>query len=166
MDNFTQTAFDLKTLQDVHQVPENFIWDLTGYSIPLLKDARRRYIEFMGPTLVKIDEAADFCSKVASDSAITISPADFIASHAFLTEDSDKKTYTTAWARLASGDLSWQDAFDLIRTLDHVVDKEELMELHGELSEDMRLARKLKSRQREIDESEGRYTPIPLILPV
>lgn len=163
MDNFTQTAHDLKVLQDTHHVPQNFIWDLTGYSLPLLKDARRRYIEFMGPTLKKIDDATDFCSKVAQSPDITIEPADFIAHHAFLINDETGKSYTTAWARLATGDMTWAEAFSLVRTLDHVVGKEELMNHEGPLAEDMRLVRKLKSRQREVDAAEGRYTPIPLL---
>lgn len=163
MDNFTRTSEALHELQDTYHVPDKFLWDLTGYSTHLLSDARHSFIEFIGATMGKLDDALEFCRRADEDPKVTVNPADFIAHHCILKNGETGKYYTTVWAGLATGEMTWEDALHMARYIDHIVTLDELTEKEGELDEDMRLARQLKSRQRGIAAAEGRYTPIPLI---
>lgn len=163
MDNFTRTAKALQELQDTYHVPDKFLWDLTGYSTALLKDARSSFIEFIGATMGKLDDAVEFCRRAEKDPNVTVDPSDFIAHHCILRDGETGKYYTTVWARLATGDMTWEEALRLARFIDHVVTLDELTGQEGELDEDKRLIRQLQSRKRGIAAAEGRYTPIPLL---
>lgn len=163
MDNFTRTSSALQELQDTYHVPDKFLWDLTGYSTQLLKEARSSFIEFIGSTMGKLDDALEFCRRAEQDQNVTVDPAEFIAKHCILRNGETGKYYTTVWARLATGDMTWEEALRMAKFTDHVVTVDELTEQEGELDEDMRLARQLKSRKRGIAAAEGNYTPIPLV---
>ena len=114
LDNTTQTA--METLA-THGISDQFLYRVSGYSEPLIRDAREGNTVFLGHALWRMQRLAEVCEKMSSDPDVRLSPSDYLERSILTFTVEDEELDGLVGMLVANGQISSETAVEAARGL-------------------------------------------------
>lgn len=129
METDTPTFRMMNELIGTYGLSEEFLWNVISSQPSLMYAADLGYVEFIGPTLKRLERVYVACKALSKDSAMQIPAKDFLQSQILAKDTETGVEYKRAGEYIADGELSVSDSVYIAResTQSDINDSRELM---------------------------------------